>query len=85
MELSQLVIGIARMGYRGSIPERCLSSLLAYAKEHGLKEVLSWIQEDTGYLAIPSWQFLLPWQIVGPSGRLPRVRAKSTQLGTSFA
>lgn len=63
MEIVDLLLGIARLGYRGAIGEECLSSLLAHAKNHGVPEVLSWIREDPGLLLVPSWQFLLAWQV----------------------
>ena len=62
-ELVQLLIGIARLGYRGPIKEHSLSSLVAYAKDHGVSTVLEWIREEPGYLVVPSWQFLLAWQV----------------------
>lgn len=55
--LPQVLMGIARMGYRGSIPAHALSSLVAHAEEHGVPAVLSWIEEDPGLLLVPSWQF----------------------------
>ena len=57
MELVQLLLGIAKLGYRGPISERALSFLVAYAKDYGVEEVLRWIDEDSGYLIVPSWQF----------------------------
>jgi len=57
-ELPQLLLGIARLGYRGRITEMALSSLVAHAKEHGVQTVLSWIGEDPGLLLMPSWQFV---------------------------
>jgi hypothetical protein len=63
VEIGELLLGIGRLGYRGAISERCLSSLLAHAREHGLDEVLSRIADDSGYLVVPSWQFALPWEI----------------------
>jgi len=57
-ELLQLLLGIARLGYRGPITEMALSSLVAHAKEHGVQTVLSWIEEDPGLLLMPSWQFV---------------------------
>lgn len=57
-ELPALLLGIARMGYRGSIPEMALSSLVAHAEEHGTDAVLEWIREDPGLLFLPSWQFV---------------------------
>ncbi len=59
-ELVQLLFGIARLGYRGPISERCLSSLAAHAQDRGVQEVLSWIADDPGYLVVPSWQFFMP-------------------------
>jgi len=56
-ELPQLLMGIAQLGYRGPIAEHALSSLVAHAKEHGVSTVLHWIDEDPGYLFVPSWQF----------------------------
>lgn len=53
----QLLMGIARMGYRGSINDRALSSLVAWAKDYGVEEVLSWIKDDPGLFLVPSWQF----------------------------
>jgi hypothetical protein len=55
--LPAIVTGIARLGYRGTIPEHALSSLVAHVEEHGLEEVLRWVEEDPGLLLIPSWQF----------------------------
>ena len=55
--LPVLILGIAKLGYRGPIPERALSSLVAHAQEHGVSAVLSWIEEDPGLLLVPSWQF----------------------------
>jgi hypothetical protein len=55
--LPALLLGIARLGYRGPIPERALSSLVAHAQEHGVPAVLAWIEEDPGLLFVPSWQF----------------------------
>ena len=63
MELVQLLMGLSRMGFRGSIGERSLSSLVAWAKQHSVAEVLAWIDEDPGLLFCPSWQFLLAWQV----------------------
>ena len=57
MELVQLLMGIAKSGYRGPIKETALSSLVAYAKDYGVEEVLRWIEEDPGLLTVPSWQF----------------------------
>lgn len=62
-ELVELLLGIARLGYHGTISEYVLSSLVAHAKDHGVEEVLRWIEHDPGYLSLPSWQFLLPWQV----------------------
>lgn len=59
-ELPQLLLGIAAMGYRGSITEHALSSLVAHAKEHGVETVLGWVQDDPGLIVAPSWQFWLP-------------------------
>jgi len=56
-ELPQLLMGIVRLGYRGRIMEHALSSLVAHAKEHGVETVLRWVDEDPGYLFMPSWQF----------------------------
>ena len=53
----QLLMGIARMGYRGVISDKCLSSLVAWAQDYGVQEVLSWIKDDSGLLFVPSWQF----------------------------
>ena len=64
--LPALLLGIGRLGYRGPIPERALSSLLAHAEEHGVEAVLGWIREDPGLLLVPSWQF---WPVVLPSLR----------------
>lgn len=58
-ELPALLLGIANIGYRGPIPERALSSLVAHAQDHGVSEVLSWIERDPGLLIVPSWQFFL--------------------------
>ena len=55
--LPALLLGVAHRGYRGTITERALSSLVAHAEAHGLEEVLSWIDEDPGLLFVPSWQF----------------------------
>ena len=55
--LPALLLGIARMGYRGRISERALSSLVAHAEEHGMETVLEWIRDDSGLLEAPSWQF----------------------------
>jgi hypothetical protein len=52
-----LLLGIAKLGYRGPIPENALSSLVAHAEKHGVGAVLSWIEEDPGLLFVPSWQF----------------------------
>ncbi len=65
--LVQIVLGIARLGYRGAVSEQCLSSLVAHAQDNGVAEVLGWIQKDPGYLSCPSWQFL-PCL---PAGRFP--------------
>ena len=51
-------MGIGRLGYRGIITERALSSLIAYVQELGLEEVLRWIEEDPGLLFVPSCQFV---------------------------
>jgi len=56
-ELPALLLGIARRGYRGPIPERALSSLVAHAQEHGVCAVLEWTEKDSGLLLVPSWQF----------------------------
>lgn len=56
-ELPQLLIGIARLGNRGPIIAAALSSLVAHAKGHGVETVLAWIEEDSGLLHTPSWQF----------------------------
>jgi hypothetical protein len=58
--LPALLMGIGRLGYRGIITERALSSLVAYVEEFGLEEILQWIDEDPGFLFVPSWQFT-PW------------------------
>jgi len=60
MEIAALVVGLARMGYRGPISETCLSSLVAHARDHGVAEVLAWVQADRGLLLAPSWQFWWP-------------------------
>lgn len=61
--LPALLMELARLGYRGRINERALSSLVAHVKDHRLKEVLRWIDEDPGLLVVPSWQFFrLPGQ-----------------------
>jgi hypothetical protein len=60
-ELVGLVVGISRLGYRGSIRERALSALTAWAKDRGTDEVLRWIREDPGLLVLPSYPFLLRW------------------------
>ncbi len=62
-ELPALVVGIARMGYRGPIREHALSSLVAWASEYGVEEVLRWVREDSGLLFVPSWQFIPSWQM----------------------
>lgn len=60
-ELPQLLLGLARIGHRGTIPAHALSSLVAHAKEHGVEAVLGWVRDDPGLLFVPSWQFwLLP-------------------------
>ncbi len=61
--LPPLVVGLARIGNRGPIRERALSSLLAWASQYGVDEVLSWVREDSGLLYMPSWQFPMAWQI----------------------
>ena len=65
-ELPQLLIGIARLGYRGPIPEHALSSLISHAKEHGIDAVLGWVEEDPGFLFMPTWQF---WPVLLTSFR----------------
>ena len=55
--LPALLLGIAKLGHRGPIAERALSSLIAHGKEHGVATVLGWIEEDPGLLSVPSWQF----------------------------
>ena len=55
--LPALLLGIAKLGYRGPISERALSSLVAHAQNHGVSAVLSWIESDPGLLLVPSWQF----------------------------
>ncbi len=55
--LPALLVGIAALGYRGAIGEEVLSSLVAHVENHGLEEVLRWIEEDPGLLLVPSWQF----------------------------
>lgn len=62
--LPALLLGIGRLGFNGPITERALSSLVAYADEHGLEEVLRWIDEDPGLLFVPSWQF---FHLPGPT------------------
>ncbi len=60
-ELPQLLLGLAQLGCRGPILEHALSSLVAHAQEHGVETVLGWVEEDSGLLFVPSWQFwLLP-------------------------
>lgn len=56
--LPAVLLAIARLGYRGPLPEGALSSLVAHVEEHGLEEVLRWIDEDPGLLLMPSWQFV---------------------------
>ena len=63
MILIMLLLGIAEMGYRGKIGEKCLSSLVAWAKEYGVEEVLKWIKDDSGLLSVPSWQFPIKWML----------------------
>lgn len=53
-ELPQLLLGIARLGFRGSIEAEALSSLVARAKDHGVEAVLAWVDDDPGLLRIPS-------------------------------
>jgi len=61
--LPALLLGIGRLGYRGQIPDRALSSLVSHAEEYGVEEVLRWIDQDPGLLFVPSWQFFrLPGQ-----------------------
>lgn len=55
--LPSVLVRIARLGYRGTIPEHALSSLVAHVEEHGLEVVLRWVEEDPGLLLVPSWQF----------------------------
>ncbi|MBZ5639220.1 MAG: hypothetical protein LAO51_10775 [Acidobacteriia bacterium] len=55
--LPAVLMGITRLGYRGTITEHALSSLVAHVEEHGLETVLRWIEEDPGLLLMPSWQF----------------------------
>jgi hypothetical protein len=62
-ELVGLVIGLARMGFRGTIKEQTLSCLVGWAKDYGVAEVLSWIDQDPGWLIAPSWRLPLAWQI----------------------
>ena len=62
-ELVKLLFGLARIGYRGPIKEPSLSSLLAYAKDASVSEVLGWVNDDSGLLFCPSWQFPLPWEM----------------------
>jgi hypothetical protein len=52
-----VLMGISRLGYRGAIGAKALSSLVAHAQEHGLETVLLWIEQDPGLLLVPSWQF----------------------------
>lgn len=63
--LAALVLGLARLGYRGPVRERALSSLVAWASEHDVDTVLSWVREDSGLLFVPSWQFPMPWNLGG--------------------
>lgn len=72
-EIVQLVLGIARLGCHQPITERCLSSLLAHAQDHGVEAVLGWLNTDPGYLLVSSWQFLLPWQCSPPTHLCRRV------------
>jgi hypothetical protein len=51
-----LLIGLARMGFRGSITERCLSSLVMQAQDHGVAEVLTWVADDPGLLWVRTHQ-----------------------------
>ena len=53
-ELPQLLLGIARLGFRGSIEAAALSSLLTQAKDHGVETVLAWVDDDPGLLIVPS-------------------------------
>ncbi len=62
-ELPQLLLGIGRLGYRGSVTSPALSSLVAHAKVHGVEVVLGWVRADPGLLFVPSWQF---WLLPGP-------------------
>lgn len=63
MEIVHLLIGLARRGYHGPVSEKSLSSLVAWAKDYSVEEVLAWIADDPGLLFCPSWQFLLAWQL----------------------
>ena len=56
-ELPQLLVGIGRLGNRGPVSASALSSLVAHAKEHGVEAVLGWIEDDSGLLQVPTWQF----------------------------
>jgi hypothetical protein len=53
-EPPQLLLGIARLGFRGPIPAAALSSLVTQAKDHGVSAVLAWVDDDPGLLSIPS-------------------------------
>ena len=55
--LPALLLGIATLGFRGSIPERALSSLVAHAQQDDLSQVIGWIEKDPGLMLVPSWQF----------------------------
>ena len=70
-ELPQLLLGLARIGYCGTITAQALSSLVAHAKEHGVDVVLGWVRADPGLLFVPSWQFWLP--LIPRSDRIANV------------
>ena len=56
-ELPQLLLGLGRIGFRGELSEYALSSLVDHAKDHGVGEVLSWVEDDPGLMFVPTWQF----------------------------
>ncbi len=56
-ELPQLLFGLTRLGYRGTVATYALSSLVAHAQDYGVAEVLRWVEDDPGLVFMPSWQF----------------------------
>jgi hypothetical protein len=67
-ELVPLLFGIAKLGYRGAIQERPLSSLLTQAKDHGVEATLAAIDDDPGLLLVQS---ACPrWLVIGPPSAL---------------